>query len=440
MARAIRAGTEKGGAVRYLLLLFLTTIGINWPALPFNARIADLIFIPLAIAAIALGVPRLTWRRADLAVAVYLLGAVPAVLISPEPRQSAVEFVREIYLASIYVVFAIVAARGLATTIGLGLALGGAFLSISGLLFVALQWLGATAWPMMGEVMQLPYVGSTLRLRALTASEAMLACVLTAAVPFAVTACSSHRVRAWCQHAAVMTVAATLTFSHAIAGFAVAVVIALWPALAARPVWRRAAVGGALVDALALNFAATASVRSVRYGDSSYADTSQYHHAVDQRQLRIGGAAITYDVMSYARIKQVAWQAFLEHPVAGLGLDRFHSASRRAFEEGRLPAQYREIDPHSTVLGRLAECGIIGGVTLLLLWIAWAGLAREVSGSPVGLAAAAALAGLIVSSLNADIMNFRFLWVIAGLLRGLQEANGMVTASGRAVAAADGTR
>jgi hypothetical protein len=41
-------------------------------------------------------------------------------------------------------------------------------------------------------------------------------------------------------------------------------------------------------------------------------------------------------------------------------------------------------------------------------------------GDLIAVAAAAALAGLVVSSLNADIMNFRFVWVLAGTLRGLQ--------------------
>ena len=30
---------------RWLLLLFLTTMAVNWPPLPFNARITDVIFI-----------------------------------------------------------------------------------------------------------------------------------------------------------------------------------------------------------------------------------------------------------------------------------------------------------------------------------------------------------------------------------------------------------
>ena len=35
---------------------------------------------------------------------------------------------------------------------------------------------------------------------------------------------------------------------------------------------------------------------------------------------------------------------------------------------------------------------------------------------------AAAFAGLLVCSINADIMNFRFVWVLAGTLRGLNHS------------------
>jgi hypothetical protein len=246
--------------------------------------------------------------------------------------------------------------------------------------------------------------------------------------------------RLWCAASIAMIAAAGLTFSHALAGFAVAVLMAAWPSLAAMPRLRQVAAAGVIAIVLVLNFAATISIKSVSYGDAGYADASRFHHAIEDRQTRIGGVAVTYSVMSYARIKQVAWRTFVEHPLAGIGLDRFHLATARAHAEGRLPDLYREIDPHSTLPGRMAETGIIGGVTLVLMWIAWGRIALNVLGNALGYAAAAALAGLIVSSLNADIMSFRFVWVLAGLMRGLQDTNGIVTGSGRDGSAIAGTR
>jgi hypothetical protein len=424
-----------------LLLVFLAVIGVNWPELPFNARLADAVFVPLAIAVMIFGGARWTWRLPDTAVALYLLGAIPAIIVSTDHRHSLVEFGREVYLAAIYFVVAIAARSGLAKTIGTGMAAGAALLAIAGLAFVALQVFGARPWPPMGDLMPLPYLGATLRLRALTVSEAMLACVLTAAVPFAIAMCRSNAARAWCAMAGGMTIAAALTFSHAVAGFAVAVVVAAWPHFSGWPWLRRAAAAAAILVVLVLNFAATISIRAIALFDVGFVDRSGYHHAVDRGEAGFGGVAMTYDVMSYARIKQVAFRAFAEHPIAGVGLNRFHTETERAFNEGWLPPLYREIDPHSTLIGRLAECGLIGGITLVTLWIAWAALARGalLAHPRLGLAATAALSGLIVSSLNADIMNLRFLWVIAGLLRGLQEANGIAIASGRESTVTGGT-
>lgn len=427
--------------VAVLLLFFLAAIGVNWPSLPFNASIADLIFVPLAVIVLALPLPRLSWQRVDLAVVIYLLGALPAIAVSTDIRASGVEFVRELYLVAIYIVIAVLAKRRSVEIIGIGLSNGGVALSIGGLFFVIRQLMGAAPFPAMGEVMTLPYLGNVLRLRAFTASEAMFACLLTTAVPFAISWCRRYRSGYWVP--AAMTIAAMLTFSHALAGFVTAFVIVMWPSLGRWP--RRLAVATAMVVVIGLNVAATVSIKSIEYGGSRYVDSSQYHYAIEERRAQIGGATIVYNVMSYARIKQVAWRTFVEHPIAGVGLDQFHVATERTFTEGRLTSDYREIDPHSTLPGRFAECGLIGGITLILLWVVWGRMAIDgvrlharravpnniAAPDNIALAAAAAFAGLLVASVNADIMNFRFLWVVAGLLRGLYEVNGIAIASGR---------
>ena len=409
---------------RWLLLLFLATIAIDWPQLPFNARATDVLFIVTAIAILT----KARWSRPaftalDLAVAGYLAGSVIAVLFSPDPRAGAIELVRHAYLIAIYIVIAVAVRLGLAPTVATGVALSGAVLAVIGVAAIAVQAMFGVGTDRIGPVMTLPYLGPTLRLNALTASPAMFACVLAVAVPFVVwhPAISASRARSWLA-GFVMAAATAVTFSHSVAGVAVSAVAAAWQRLRTRPALGMAAAVAAAVIVLGLNFAATVSIRSI--GDSSLRDDTVYQYAVDGGRARIAGVEVAYQTMSYFRIKQVAWDAFTSRPLTGIGLERFHAVTEAAFRDGRLTAPYRSIDPHSTLMGRLAEAGLIGGITLILFWIVIARetrrlLAQEHSHAWIATAAAAALLGTLVNTMNADVMNFRFAWVVLGLVRGL---------------------
>ena len=426
---------------RALLLAFLATMAIDWPPLPFNARLPDLIFVLLALATVAQSREG-GWRTEvddgrtevrpytylyplDYAIVVYLAGSVAATVFSPAPAAGVIELIRELYLVVMYLVIAIAVRRGLAQTVATGVAASGLLLAAAGLLTLIVLTTAGIRFPAIGPVMTLPYIGETLRLRAMAASESMLACVLAVSLPFAllhpwVEAASRRR---WIV-AATMAAASAWTFSHSIAGVAVAALVTAWPSLS-RPAFRIAAAGATLAIVLAFNFAATISIRSV--GAEGFRDGSAYQYAVDGGRANIGGVQVEYQTISYFRLKQVALDAFLRHPLTGLGLDRFHAETERAFQRGRLTAPYRIIDPHSTFIGRLAETGLLGGLSLLVLWIAIAVHAKQMVlergwDNWMVHAAVAALAGTLVNSLNADVMNFRFLWVVLGLMRGLGSA------------------
>lgn len=410
---------------RWLLLIFLATIAIDWPELPFNARATDAVFIAAAIAILTSA--RWSWpaiSALDLAVAGYIAGSGVAVLFSPDPRAGAIELVRHSYLIAIYVVVVVAVRLGLARTVATGLALSGIVLAVLGVIALAVQVLFGVGTDRIGPVMVLPYIGETLRLRALTASAAMFACVLAVSVPFLMLhpAVAASRARSWIA-GAVMAIAAALTFSHSVAGVAVSAAAASWQRLRGRPALRMAATAAAAVIVIGLNFAATVSIRSI--GDSPLRDNTIYHYAVDGGRTRIAGIDVDYQTMSYFRIKQVAWDAFTSRPLTGIGLDRFHAITEAAFQEGRLTAPYRVIDPHSTLIGRLAEAGLIGGVTLIVFWVVIARetrrlLAQQQPHAWIAEAAAAALLGTLVISINADVMNFRFAWVALALVRGLR--------------------
>ena len=410
---------------RWLLLVFLTTIAIDWPQLPVNIRATDVAFVAAAIAVVA---NTRSWTRPrlqflDIAIVIYLAGSLLSVVFSPEPRVSAVELIRHIYVAVIYVVIAIAVGQGLAHTIGTGLALSGGVLAVLGLAAAALHTITGYGIAELTPVMTLPYVGETVRVSALTATPAMFALVLTVSAPFAmrhpaITGSHARTVVA----AIVLGLAAAWTFSHSIAGIAVAMLVVFWNSWLSNRVLRYAAVAAAIAIVLAFNFAATVAIRSV--GTTPFRDDSVFQYGVDRGRTEIAGVNVEYQTMSYFRIKQVALDAFLSRPLFGIGLDRFHTITEEAYQQQRLTESYRAIDPHSTFIGRLAEAGLIGLITLAVLWIA---IARETAHlwwmraqyEWLAVAAVAAVAGTFVNTMNADVMNFRFLWVVLAVVRAL---------------------
>jgi hypothetical protein len=426
--------------MRWLLLLFLITMGVDWPQLPFNARLTDVAFAAAAVA-VVLGHSR--WARPaftalDLAIIGYIAGSVPAVILSPDQRASGIALVRQLYLVAVYLVIAMAVRQGLARTVATGLGLSGTVLAATGLVAVAAYYLAGVRATAMTPVMTLPYVGETLRLRALTASEAMLACILAMSLPFVLlhpfVAASRRRAAG---AGGMLGLTALLTYSHSVAGFAVSALLATWRGLQSRPRLRLAAASAAVAVVFLLNFAASISIRAI--GSSPFRDETVFHYAVDRGSAEIAGVTIEYQTMSYLRLKQVAVDAFRSRPITGIGLDRFHHATQIAAAQGRLTEPYRNIDPHSSFFGRFAETGVIGGVSLIALWITiGVTLDRLVARDRnhwIAAAATAGIVGTLVNSMNADIMNFRFLWAALGLVRGLMPPADQATSieSGRDV-------
>ncbi len=407
---------------RWLLLAFLTTIAVDWPQhFRFNIRVTDAALIAAASAILGTvrswAMPRL--RLLDIAIVIYLAGSTVSVVFSPDPRTSSVELIKHFYVASIYAIVALAVRQGFATTVATGLALSGAVLAVVGLIAALVRTTTGYGFTALTPVTALPYIGEIVRIRALTLSESMFASVLAVSLPFTVL----HPVvqqsrRRTLGVAALFGAAAALTFSHSIAGVAVAALIVAWPYLRSRLV-RIGATAATVLVVLAFNFAATVAIRSI--GATGLRDDTVFQYGIDRGRVEIAGVNVDYQTMSYFRIKEVALDAFRSRPLVGIGFEQFHAVTETAFQQGRLTAPYRAIDPHSTFIGRLAEAGVVGFITLMVLWIA---IGREtaellqISKDWMAIAAAAAVAGTLINTMNADVMNFRFLWVALGLVRG----------------------
>jgi hypothetical protein len=413
-----------------LVVIWLASLGVDWPQFPGGARLADVLFVPAALAVFRGDRLRVRLRRLDALVIAYVAAGSVGLIVSSNRAATLMELGRHAYLAVIYGVVAAAIVGGLGAAVRSGLTLMGTWLAITALGLAVWFRVQPVDLPAIGEVMVVPYAGDVLRLRALTASPTMFACLLTMALPFAIAGRmqASDRVtqRLLTGALVLMGTALVMTFSHVWAGAALAVTIAAWPLLAGRRLLRAASVVVVVALTLVFNASLVAAVRTVSHGSTTIADRGTYPYAVDEGRIEVAGYTVDYAVMSYARIKRLALETFLSHPLTGVGLDRFSEVSGAAYQQGRLPHMYRVIDPHSALLGRLAETGILGGVTLVLLWVAVLGTGARLAGSSASAswdarAALAGVAGLLVAGINVDIMNFRFVWAAFGVLRGLSE-------------------
>lgn len=253
----------------------------------------------------------------------------------------------------------------------------------------------------------LPVVGLVERLRGPLEAPEMLGDAALAGFALALgsLAETSGRKRwAWIGIAALLAAGEALTFSHGMAGFAVAAALLL--SINRAPKWlQRVAWTSALGVVLLVNAA------------SIVAPDGSSPFSVRRVSLSVAGLSWSFPLNFYAALKQEAWMAFVEHPVLGVGPGGFRTVTEKAADEGRLTDFVRHHRPHCELTGRLAETGILGGVSLLLLWASWVvGIQRAWSTArPIRTAAGAAVIGLLLNSLNADVMNFRFLWLALAL-------------------------
>lgn len=419
-----------------LVVAYLVLMTVSRSPFPWNVQWSEGAFLALAAWAIASGAVA-GWRPhlVDGLVALYLLGGLPSLLATSDLTSSAVQLAKQGYLALLYVLLArlirhhslrAVVIRTVAATAG---GLAAVALAAAGIYYVA-----GFRVLRLGVPMPVPYFGEVFRLYGPFHSPEMFANYLTFALPLILAVLAVSGRRAWWAATLVLTLAAALhTVTHAWAGVAVAALVWVWPRWREGG-WRTLRFGlalGAVVLVLALNVTLVVSFREVRYeqGTNPRLGPPPYLNAVQApgQGPQMTTLAVSYNWMSYYLLKKVAAEAFWRAPLTGIGLGRFHEETERAYQAGEVPEIYRHIDPHSTPLGRLAETGVPGGLTLVALWVGVLSLGLRLvraADGPATWPARAALAGavgLLVNSINADVMNFRFLWVGVAMLRGAAE-------------------
>ncbi|MBI3637483.1 MAG: hypothetical protein HY216_14920, partial [Candidatus Rokubacteria bacterium] len=431
--------------------VLLTTI--SWTPFPWMLQWSEVFFVVVVAYAVLSGhLARWRFHSVDLLVVGYLLGSLPSFVATSDLRVTAVAFAKHLYLVAVYVVFtrlaihrqklrALVDWLGIAAvvTAGVGLVAAGVYYA-SGVVIprVGMSQKAAAAFrelaaviPRVGMSQPLPYLGSVLRLYGPFHSPEMFASFLAFTAPIVVGAAlttTGRRRACWWLATAGVLIAAGLTVGHALGGLGAALLVVLWRVWAHG--WYRPLRAALLVATAAfivvVNGMLTLSIREVhiehttnpRLGRPPYG----YAFQPDPNGPPMTTIAVSYNWMAYYLVKKIAWETFRDTPLTGVGLGRFHETSERAVSAGELHALHRIVDPHSTLLGRLAETGIVGGATLVLLLggFVWLGVNANQTGDHDAWRAQAVLAGvvgLLVNSINVDVMNFRFLWLGLAVLR-----------------------
>ena len=419
----------------WLIFLYVCLIPVGWSPWPAQIEWADLIFVGLGGTVLAARARsrRITLHALDLLILLYLAASLASFRRSPDVARSSVELAKQAYLVLVYGVFSVLAGeRGLAATILSWFAGMAAVLAGLGILALATYAAGFRWLTPLLTIGVLPGVGDAVRITGPLLSPGFFCNNLTMALPVLIAqVLARHRAAArhWLRLLLVAAAAAG-TMTYSLVGFAWAGLAGVWRACGVSRPWRllrAAAACGCLALLVAGNLLVAVSVREARWTADTNTQIpmprSGYGFQPEGRGARRVTLSVSYNSLSYLLLKQVAAQAFLREPSTGVGLGAFHDETERAYQLGALHAPYRRADPHAELLGRLAETGALGGLTLLLLWvgIAWYGW-RLVRATPTSVwvprAILAGCLGILVNSVNADVMNFRFLWVGLGLLRG----------------------
>jgi hypothetical protein len=278
---------------------------------------------------------------------------------------------------------------------------------------------------------QMPIFGDRVfRIRStLVPTSKLLSVLLVLALPsvFWLRAYGSARERAaapWLMAAIILCEA--LTFSRALVEFC-AVFALLWllnRERKARIVYVVLIVGAYLVMFVALQTISIWRITDVdwqRTSDRSRSLQDEYYYSTspDTGVTELRGR-VEYVHDNYFLLKRAAWRLFTERPLAGWGSDSFGAILSRAVDAGVLPRNFRPFtSAQSEPFTIAAELGLLGLTSFTAFWALILNRMWRVRSQNIyaRFAAAQGIAcfGVLLTSLNIDIMRFRFLWIALAL-------------------------
>lgn len=140
---------------------------------------------------------------------------------------------------------------------------------------------------------------------------------------------------------------------------------------------------------------------------------------VELPSARLGD--LTVEATSYSLLKAAGFGMATERPLLGWGEDGFHQGLVELRPPGWVPPGDAVYDPHSTYVGALAEGGLVGAAALAAFVVAVATACVRLRRTPVGspadsVALVVSLACFALEAVSTDVLRFRSLWFLIGVL------------------------
>ena len=121
---------------------------------------------------------------------------------------------------------------------------------------------------------------------------------------------------------------------------------------------------------------------------------------------------------SYYQLKKTSWKIFATNPWWGIGPGNFNHEIANLKMQGNYPVQLSNYDPHSTILGALAETGLFGFLILIVMVIFYLNCLSwyQIKKNPITFLLLVLVLIIGAEGLSMDVLNFRHYWIVLSLV------------------------
>lgn len=423
---------SRESTLKILLVAYVISVGftdiLELPIVGSKIQLSEFIFIPLIIVWALHVYHRFSFNhinatRLEYSILFYFLVVFVSSLVAGQAK-SWFELLGCIYLAMIYLVFK--------TTLSLisnhlgfivtAFVACGVVAAISGITGWVLAQFGIDTWLAMPADIYYPYLGYIGRATGFMVSPNMLFNLLGVSLLLYLPSFLELKVKKFihCLIILIISIATLLTFSKSI----LLLLIAVFFIFAQKSnTWKSYKSAWIMSCAILFSICMTGTHILIRKNDGIDWSVRKEKAYTQEKPFAETGNLLLF-ITNYTVNKESALQAGLRNPLTGVGPGGFNEFVGQLKEEGRYPENFINFDPHSTYLGAFAELGFLGLASLLFLCNQIFRTLQEadnnVSNKALILSLSSCFLFMSMEAINMDIMNFRHLWILLGVLAMMQ--------------------